>query len=71
MILIITIITLISLIFAPLGCISLWKKYTYFGDGLAHASLLAGTMSLIVQLPIFYSGSIFIIFYIPYLFFWD
>lgn len=58
MILIIIIMTLISLIFAPLGCISLWKKYTYFGDGLAHASLLAGTMSLIVQLPIFYSGSI-------------
>jgi zinc transport system permease protein len=58
MILIITIVTLISLIFAPLGCISLWKKYTYFGDGLAHASLLAGTISLIIQLPIFYSGSI-------------
>jgi zinc transport system permease protein len=58
MILIITIMTLISFIFAPLGCISLWKKYTYFGDGLAHASLLAGTISIIIQLPIFYAGSI-------------
>ena len=36
---------------------SLWKKYTYFGDGLAHASLLAGTLSVIIQLPILYSGS--------------
>lgn len=31
---------LISILFGLLGSLVLWKKYTYFGDGLAHASLL-------------------------------
>jgi zinc transport system permease protein len=56
MTLIILTIILISLIFAPLGCISLWKKYVYFGDGLSHASLLAGSISVIINLPIIYAG---------------
>jgi zinc transport system permease protein len=49
---------LIALIFAPLGCIALWKKYVYFGDGLAHASILAGSISLIFNIPMIYSGII-------------
>lgn len=49
---------LISLVFAPLGCLAIWKKYVYFGDGLAHASLLAGTISMVAAVPIDYSGSL-------------
>lgn len=49
---------LIALIFAPLGCLSLWKRYIYFGDGLAHASLLAGSISIILTIPVVYSGII-------------
>lgn len=51
-------IILISFIFAPLGCIALWKRYIYFGDALAHASLLAGTISLSLGLPMVYCGTI-------------
>jgi len=54
---------LIALIFAPLGCLALWKKYVYFGDGLAHASLLAGSVSIILALPLIYSGIIVAIFF--------
>ncbi len=56
MTLIILTIVLISLIFAPLGCIALWKKYVYFGDGLAHASLLAGSISIVCHFPVIYCG---------------
>lgn len=58
MLIIILVSIIVSLIFAPLGCISLWKKYTYFGDGLSHASLLSGSISLIIGWPITYSGSV-------------
>lgn len=54
--LIILTIILISLIFAPLGCLSLWKKYIYFGDGLSHASLLAGSITILIHLSVVYSG---------------
>ena len=47
---------LIELIFAPLGCLVLWKRYVYFGDGLAHASMLAGIISVMMGIPIFYAG---------------
>jgi zinc transport system permease protein len=49
---------LISVIFAPLGCIVLWKKYVYFGDGLSHASLLAVSITIISNIPLIYSGLI-------------
>jgi zinc transport system permease protein len=52
---------LISIIFAPLGCLSLWKRYTYFTDGFAHASVLAGSISLICNIPLLYSGILFAI----------
>ncbi|XVN42771.1 MAG: metal ABC transporter permease [Candidatus Rickettsia vulgarisii] len=58
MALIILTIILISLIFSPLGCISLWKKYAYFSDGLAHASLLAGSISILLNFPVVFSGLI-------------
>lgn len=53
---IIAVSILIGLIFAPLGCLVLWKRYVYFGDGLAHASMLAGIISVMVGIPIFYAG---------------
>ena len=56
MFIIITVSFLIGLIFAPLGCLVLWKRYVYFGDGLAHASMLAGIISVIAGIPIFYAG---------------
>ncbi|MGI4775953.1 MAG: metal ABC transporter permease [Janthinobacterium lividum] len=49
---------LIALVFAPLGCLSLWKRYIYFSDGLAHASLLAGSISVVCAMPLIYSGLI-------------
>lgn len=55
---IITISTLIGLIFAPLGCLVLWKRYVYFGDGLAHASMLAAVISVLLGIPVFYAGVI-------------
>ncbi|PCJ29716.1 MAG: hypothetical protein COA94_00640 [Rickettsiales bacterium] len=56
MIIILAISVLIGLIFAPLGCLVLWKRYVYFGDGLAHASMLAAALSLLAGIPIFYAG---------------
>lgn len=55
---IIAISILIGLIFAPLGCLVLWKRYVYFGDGLAHASMLAAVISVILGIPVFYAGLI-------------
>ena len=58
MLIIILISILTALIFAPLGCIALWKRYVYFGDGLAHAAILAGSISVIFELPLVLSGTI-------------
>lgn len=58
MIPIILALILISCIFAPLGCIALWKRYIYFGDGLAHSSFLAASISIIGYFPLIYSGII-------------
>ena len=56
MITIILVSILIGLIFAPLGCFVLWKRYVYFGEGLAHASMLALAISVIAGLPIICAG---------------
>ncbi|MDC0865094.1 metal ABC transporter permease [Rickettsiaceae bacterium] len=56
LVLIISVLT--GLIFAPLGCVVLWKRYVYFGDGLAHASMLAVVLSLIFEIPILYAAII-------------
>ncbi len=58
MFVIIAVSVLIGLIFAPLGCLVLWKRYVYFGDGLAHASMLAGIITVMTGVPIFYAGLI-------------
>lgn len=59
---------LIGLIFAPLGCVVVWKRYVYFGDGLAHASILAGVMSVIFNIPLFYAGISIAIFFAAIIF---
>ena len=55
---IIAISTLIALIFPPIGCLVLWKRYVFFTDGLAHASMLAAVISVLLDIPIFYTGII-------------
>jgi zinc transport system permease protein len=42
---------LASLITAPLGCIGLWNGLAFFGDTLAHASLLGVCFSILLQVP--------------------
>lgn len=59
---------LISCIFAPLGCIALWKRYVYFGDGLAHSSFLAASISIVAQFPLIYSGIIVAILFSVFVF---
>ncbi|XVN40877.1 MAG: metal ABC transporter permease [Rickettsia endosymbiont of Argas persicus] len=68
MILIILALILISCIFAPLGCIALWKRYIYFGDGLAHSSFLAASISIIAHFPLIYSGIIVAILFSVFVF---
>lgn len=50
---------LISIIFAQLGCMSLWRRYTYFTDGFAHASVLASIIGLATNIPLIYAGILF------------
>ncbi|NDH67702.1 MAG: metal ABC transporter permease [Gammaproteobacteria bacterium] len=42
---------LASLITAPLGCIGLWNGLAFFGDTLAHASLLGVCFSVLSHVP--------------------
>lgn len=42
---------LASLITAPLGCIGLWNGLAFFGDTLAHASLLGVCFSVLLHIP--------------------
>lgn len=41
---------LTSLLFAPLGCLLLWQRQSYFSDGLAHSCLLAASISAVFNL---------------------
>lgn len=45
MLIIIASCLLISLLFAPLGCLLLWQRQSYFADGLAHSCMLAASIS--------------------------
>lgn len=54
-----------SLITAPLGCIGLWNGLAFFGETLAHASLLGVCISVLLQLPYAY-GAIIICLAIAY-----
>lgn len=63
MTIILVISTLIGFIFAPLGCLVLWKRYVYLGDGLAHATMLASVLSVVLGVPILYAGILNTIFF--------
>jgi zinc transport system permease protein len=45
-----------SLITAPLGCIGLWNGLAFFGETLAHASLLGICISVLLHLPYAYGA---------------
>ncbi|MCX7343434.1 MAG: metal ABC transporter permease [Proteobacteria bacterium] len=45
-----------SLITAPLGCIGLWNGLAFFGETLAHASLLGVCISVLLHLPYAYGA---------------
>lgn len=47
---IILVLILLGLILAPLGCLVLWNRYSYYGDGLAHSSMLAVVLSSIMNI---------------------
>jgi zinc transport system permease protein len=47
---------LLSITLAMLGTLSLWKKYIYFADGLAHASLLTAVIGATINLPLSFVG---------------
>ncbi len=38
---------------APLGCFVLWRRMVYFGDTIAHASILGVALALAFDLPVF------------------
>jgi zinc transport system permease protein len=56
LILIVTAALMASLITAPLGCIGLWNGLAFFGETLAHASLLGVCISVILHLPYAYGA---------------
>ena len=43
---------LLGILFAPLSCIVVWKRYAYLGDGLVHSSMLAAALHIITKIPI-------------------
>jgi zinc transport system permease protein len=59
--LIITVV-LASLMTAPLGCVGLWNGLAFFGDTLAHASLLGVCISMLTHTPYAFGGIIVAIF---------
>lgn len=51
-------ITIASLMTAPMGCIGLWNGLAFFGDTLAHASLLGVCISMLTHTPYAVGGII-------------
>jgi zinc transport system permease protein len=43
---------LLGMIFAPLSCVVVWKRYAYLGDGLVHSSMLAAALHIMTKIPI-------------------
>lgn len=58
LILLIIIVVLASLMTAPLGCIGLWNGLAFFGDTLAHASLLGVCIGMLTHTPYAVGGMI-------------
>lgn len=49
----------LSLAVAPLGCVLLWRRLSFFSDGLSHACVLGVSLSLLFHLP-FVVGVVFV-----------
>ena len=45
----------IALVTGPLGCFIIWRRLSFFGDTLAHASLLGVTMAVFFEINIAFS----------------
>lgn len=60
---IIAVAILIAMIFAPLGCFVLWKKYVYLGDGIAHCAMFAGFVATIFNVQLIYVGVVLSLFF--------
>jgi zinc transport system permease protein len=43
---------LLALAAAPLGCLLVWRRLSYFGDSLSHATLLGVALSLWLHIPV-------------------
>jgi zinc transport system permease protein len=43
---------LAALTAAPLGCLLVWRRLAFFGDSLAHATLLGAGVSLLFHIPV-------------------
>lgn len=44
--------SLAALTAAPLGCLLVWRRLAFFGDSLAHATLLGAGLSLLFSIPL-------------------
>ncbi|MDO8332028.1 MAG: metal ABC transporter permease [Fluviicoccus sp.] len=44
--------SLAALMAAPLGCLLVWRRLSFFGDSLAHATLLGAGLSLLFHIPV-------------------
>ena len=47
-----SVIILLNLLFAPLGCVVIWQKQTYFCEGIAHGCFLAVALTMLTGLPV-------------------
>lgn len=43
---------MLALIAAPLGCFVVWRRMSYFGDAIAHSSILGVVLGLTFELPL-------------------
>ena len=68
MLVIIAATIILSFLFAPMGCVLLWQRQAYFADGLAHACLLASSISIARNLPIIITSPIIAIIFVLLLF---
>ncbi|MEL6948445.1 MAG: metal ABC transporter permease [Pseudomonadota bacterium] len=45
----------VALVAGPFGCFVVWRRLSYFGDTLAHASLLGVALALLIDVPLVFA----------------
>ena len=45
----------VAIITGPMGCLTVWKRLSFFGDTLSHSALLGVTLALSFELNIAFS----------------